>query len=98
MIEEKELRDDLGQRIRKARLSQGYTQAQLAELAGLSPKYITLIETNNVNVSLGALIDIANALGESMEYFFAENNSEDIKKLPLKERVAVEELIRNLLE
>lgn len=48
--------------IRKERLRQGLTQADLAERAGLHNNYIGLIERAKCNISIITLEKIANAL------------------------------------
>lgn len=52
----------VGKRLRAIRKKRGYTQEQLAEMAGISPQHCSGIETGGAKVSLPALIQICNAL------------------------------------
>lgn len=55
---------EIGLKIAYYRKKKGYTQAQLAEMVGISSKYISLIErgNNGNSYSMGTLLKIANAL------------------------------------
>jgi len=52
----------LGQIIRDARLSKGWTQTQLAEKAQLTRKHISSLERDEANVSVNVLVRVAAAL------------------------------------
>jgi methanogenic corrinoid protein MtbC1/DNA-binding XRE family transcriptional regulator len=61
-----ELKDYLkaiGRRIRELRTEAGKTQAQLAEAAGLNRAYIVSVEHGRQNITVGAVLRLANALG-----------------------------------
>ncbi|MBX5496922.1 MAG: helix-turn-helix domain-containing protein, partial [Bryobacteraceae bacterium] len=60
--------DDVGKRIREVRRSRGMTQDQLAAATGLSKSFISEVENDSRNVSSKNLLNIANALGASVEY------------------------------
>ncbi len=51
-----------GRRIRERRLAQGLRQAELAQMAGISPSYLNLIEHNRRRIAGRLLNDIARAL------------------------------------
>jgi transcriptional regulator with XRE-family HTH domain len=53
----------LGKTIRRYRERAGLTQEQLSEKADLSAKYLGEVERGLVNISVDALLRIANALG-----------------------------------
>lgn len=55
----------LGQRIRALRTARGYTLAQLAELAGVSPSFLSMLETGKTSVAAPRLQAIAAAFGLS---------------------------------
>ncbi len=57
----------IGQRIKERRISQGLTQAQLAEQIARSVPYISLIEKATKKVSLTTLVLIADALGVTVD-------------------------------
>ncbi len=52
----------MGQRINAARTSRGMTQQKLADASGLDRTYISLVEHGRQNLSIGAVLKIANAL------------------------------------
>jgi len=51
-----------GRNIRKHRLSKGYSQEKLAELAGLHRTYISDLERGRRSISLGNIEKLANVL------------------------------------
>lgn len=53
----------VGQRLRAIRKKRGFTQEQLAEMAGISPQHCSGIETGGAKVSLPALVRLCNTLG-----------------------------------
>ena len=57
-----DLHTRFGQNVRNARLLAGWTQGALAERAGLSQQYISLIESGMQNVTLDTAEIIASAL------------------------------------
>lgn len=52
----------VGQRLRAIRKKRGYTQEQLAEMAGISSQHCSGIETGAAKVSLPTLVQLCNAL------------------------------------
>ncbi|MEK6790686.1 MAG: helix-turn-helix transcriptional regulator [Deltaproteobacteria bacterium] len=63
---------ELGQRIRELRKIAGLTQEALDEKTGLNYKYIGELERGRVNVSIGSLVKIAEALGVRVGDFFTK--------------------------
>ena len=63
----------IGQRIRAARLAQGWQQAELAYRAGLNSSYISHIETGQTKLSLPTIVKIANALSVSVDALLCDN-------------------------
>ena len=57
----------IGKRIRTIRKSLGLSQAKLAEKSGVEPSNISHIERAATKLSLPTLINIANALGVSLD-------------------------------
>jgi transcriptional regulator with XRE-family HTH domain len=53
--------------IRAARLEIGITQAELATRMGVNPTYVTNVEAGRVNLTVGQLANIADALGTGLE-------------------------------
>lgn len=60
----------LGARLRGLRKERELSQRGLAELAGLSPNAISLIEREEISPSVATLQRLAGALGVKMSYFF----------------------------
>ncbi|WP_366926898.1 helix-turn-helix domain-containing protein [Pseudogemmobacter hezensis] len=61
----------LGQRLRELRKRRRMTLAQLADGAGLSIGYLSQIERDLAEPSINALISVAQALGVTVQWFFA---------------------------
>jgi transcriptional regulator with XRE-family HTH domain len=53
----------VGEVVRRARQSRGWTQAQLAEFAGFSPNYIARLERGELGPSLFVASQLCEALG-----------------------------------
>ena len=53
----------VGEAVRRARITAGLTQAQLADRLSVSPAYVTNIEAGRTNLTIGQLGNIASALG-----------------------------------
>lgn len=57
----------LGRKLRQLRLVNGLSQQRLAELAGLSPRYVSQLESGHGNISILRLYELTQALGTSLE-------------------------------
>jgi len=57
----------IGKRIKMFRQKLGLSQEQLSEQAGLTPAHLSHIETGNTKASLPTLVNLAEALGVSMD-------------------------------
>ena len=60
----------LGLELRRARLDQGLSQAELARRMGVKPPYVAGLEAGKRNVTLGQLANIADALGRGLDITF----------------------------
>ena len=58
---------ELGQRVRARRHQIGLNQERLAESAGLSPRYLSQLESGRGNISVVRLYELARALGVPLE-------------------------------
>ena len=67
----------LGEQLREARSAAGLTIAQVAEATKLSPGYISQVERDLANPSVGALNRIAEAVGVRMRTFFNDADGPD---------------------
>jgi transcriptional regulator with XRE-family HTH domain len=77
----------IGARIKSARLSKGYTQPQLSELLGVSPEYISKLETARSHPGLPMLAEIALHLEVSLSYLIdgSTKSAEEFKLFELAE-------------
>jgi len=66
--------NELGKRIKAARLAAGLTQEQLAERINLSSGHCAHVERGTTKVSLSALVSIANALNTTPDKLLIDNN------------------------
>ena len=57
----------IGNRIKEIRKSKGWTQAKLAEQSGIEPSNISHIERAATKLSLPTMVNIANALGVTLD-------------------------------
>ena len=57
---------ELGKRVRARRLLNGWSQRRLAELAGLSPRYVSQLESGHGNISIVRLYELTQALGVAL--------------------------------
>ena len=101
--------DRIGNIIREARLNQGLTQEELAELVDVTPAYIGHIERNQRSFSLQTLVKLVTELDIDMNYLFSESvpTSEEqiiidfkqlIKGKPLQAQEAVLDIVRTALK
>lgn len=61
-MENEDIKTILGKKVRYYRNKKGYTQAILAEMCDLSPRYISDIENANGNIRIETLQNIARCL------------------------------------
>lgn len=64
-------RQDIGARVRSARETRGYTEAQLAELIGVSSDFVSLAENGEADIPLFKLMHIADLLLVSLDRLVA---------------------------
>ena len=48
----------VGSKLQKARLANGYTQEQVAEIIGCSSRYVGQLETNNTSGSISLIVNL----------------------------------------
>lgn len=63
---------NIGQKLRKVRISKNLTQEYVANMADVNTSHISNIENNRVKVSLSTLIQICNALDTTVDYILAD--------------------------
>jgi len=69
---------DIGPKLRALRKRRGLSLRALAELCGLSPNTISLVERGKTSPSVATLHRLATALGVSMTFFFEEGKRRDV--------------------
>lgn len=78
---------EIGTRIKKFRKINGLTIRHLAEKVGVTQSYISQLENDKVNPSLGTLKKIANALNLNMINFFERDREDDNVIVRKEERI-----------
>lgn len=72
----------VGQSIRAARLEAGLTQAQVASRMAVTQSYVANLEAGRVNVTVGQLAHVAEALGAGFAVTFPSLDTERIRLSP----------------
>lgn len=67
---------EVGARVKEARMRKRLSQAQLADLLGLTPPYISNIETGKQNMSITALAKISDVLEVSADWLLRNNTAD----------------------
>ncbi len=65
-MDKKEIIDKIAENIRIERLKKRYSQEKLAEMAGITQKYLNLIENKKANPSIVIIVNICQALDIKM--------------------------------
>ena len=82
---------EIGQRIRKVRKEMGYSQEQLAEMAGISVTHMSHIETANTKLSLPVIEQLAKGLRVRIDDLVHDRSS-------MEDQDAVQEIIELLAD
>jgi len=69
----------VGERIRERRTELGWTQDQLGQKAGISKSFLSDLENGKRSVGANNLLDIARALGVSLDFLMTGEASKDQK-------------------
>lgn len=71
----------IGERLKKLRLSKGYSLSELADLAGVSKSYLSYLERNlQTNPSLQFLNKISTTLETDLEYILNGVSAKELNK------------------
>ena len=65
---------NFGPRLKKQRISKGFSQAELSKTIGISPSYLNLIESGKRKIPLSLLIKAADKLDLSIKDFSTESS------------------------
>lgn len=79
----------LGEKLRQLRSERNISQRDLAQMAGLSPNSISLIERDETSPSVSTLQSLAAALNIRMSYFFEEESPTSILHIKSGQRPAI---------
>ena len=79
----------LGAKVATARAERGWSLAQLAQRAGLSPAAVHKIEKSGMTPTIASLMKVAAALGKSVAYFVDEPSTPDVNVIRGDERARV---------
>jgi transcriptional regulator with XRE-family HTH domain len=60
----------VGLELRRTRVEQGLSQAELARRMGVKPPYVAGLEAGTRNLTLGQLANVADALGRGLDITF----------------------------
>ena len=71
---------DVGRRVAELRAQEGLTQAELAEAAGVSVKYLQRIEAGGCNLTIRSLVRLASVLGTSAADLFSQPASRERRR------------------
>ena len=72
----------LGRRVQEIRRELGWNQQRLANAAGLDRTYISAVEHGKQNLTLGAVVKVANALGVELVRLLIQSGPHDFRAKP----------------
>ena len=67
--------EKLGDNISNYREQRGFTQEKLAKLSNISDKHLSKIKRGKINIKIDTLVNIANALGTSVDKLLLDASS-----------------------
>ena len=80
---------EIGAKVARARSERGWSLAQLAQRAGLSPAAVHKIEKSGMTPTIASLMKVAAALGKSVAYFVDESENPDVNVIRGDDRARV---------
>lgn len=66
-MDKKTLLKKFGKNVKIERIKKDFTQEQFAEILGVSTNYLACVENGRQNMSLGKILELANAFDISIE-------------------------------
>jgi transcriptional regulator with XRE-family HTH domain len=79
----------IGAKVAHARKERGWSLAQLAQRAGISPAAVHKVEKSGMTPTIASLMKIASALGKSVSYFVEEPSTPDVSVVRAEQRAQV---------
>ena len=98
---------EIGERIKKQRLLNGYSREKLAEMTNITPRYCYDIELGLKTMSLTTLYNVSESLNVSTDYILFGFRGEDdeyysvisiVKKCPLEKLSHLEQIISHYIQ
>ena len=95
----KEINEQIGQRIKRAREGAHLTQEQLSELLDCTPQYVSLMENGRYGISVKMLRTLCITLNVSSDsILFSEDNRSCLSMIGYKCKDLTDEQLRLLME
>ncbi|WP_456399137.1 cupin domain-containing protein [Mesoaciditoga sp.] len=69
---------EIGEKLKRLRLSRGFTQEELAERADLTKGFISLLERDKTSPSIATLEQLLDVLGVSLKQFFSDEGNRQV--------------------
>jgi transcriptional regulator with XRE-family HTH domain len=88
-MQEKELAQTFGRRVRSARDARGWTQSQLADEAHISSKFLSRLEKGHVSPSLFVASRLALALGRRLDQLTATRARGEVEEPQIRQFIAL---------
>lgn len=87
----------MGARIAQRRIQLGMSQAKLADLADVTPQFVSLVERTSREVRAGNLLNLARALNCSVDYLITgeETREEHLLKIA-EELISIEQRLAEI--
>ncbi len=95
-MKNQDIKHSIGVRVREIRKSRGLTQERLAEIAGITYKYLGLIERGRTNPSIDTLLGIANGLGIPLDRILRTDVGERLPDRTASYRGSEEDFYRSI--
>lgn len=98
---------EMGERIKKQRLLNGYSREKLAEMTDITPRYCYDIELGLKNMSLTTLSNFSDALNISADYILFGSQAEDdayysiinvVKTCPADKLAHLEQIVSHYIQ
>jgi transcriptional regulator with XRE-family HTH domain len=64
------IQSELGKRIRKRRMTKGWSQEEFADISGLHRTYIGAVERGEKNLTISTLLTLSKTLGMTLAQLF----------------------------
>lgn len=83
-------KETVGERLRTLRTERNLSQRTLAQLAGISPNSVSLIERDEISPSVATIQNLATALHVRVSYFFEDETEQSVIHVKAHQRSGVD--------